>query len=212
MSVPTIRIREQTWLVSEVRKDGLTTISEVPGELIGGVLETKEVPGRVQVFDSGLANVLLDFACDKPHQKSERLLTKPKRHAGLTVFLQGKGGVAVIFHQSFDVGQGIYKIQQILEKAFEPQWLQCYEKNLDTAVTDLLIEGFPTKPKYLYVQTCSGTVTMKFNSQNSPSWTLAAKDLFCFPFEQLYLSWTAQSGLRLTFYISNREIKKTTLA
>lgn len=173
---------------------------------------TTKGPGKLQVVGTPNSEVLMELVCQEGQQEVEKVLTEPKRHQGLACFLEGENAEGVICHRPFDVGKSIANIEQILEKVFAPQWVQEYQFNLDTAATNKLIDVFPTKPKYLYVQTCTGTVTLKFNSQNSPGWTLAAKDLFEFPFEQLYLTWTAQAGKGLTFHVSNREIKRTTLA
>lgn len=98
-----------------------------------------------------------------------------------------------------------------IDKEFAPQWVQKYEYNLDTAQTNKLIDQFPTQPRYIYVHTCSGTVTLKFDSQNNENWTLAAKDHFRIPFDAIYLSWTAEATKKLILYISNQEILRTTL-
>jgi len=207
----TVTIRGKKWVGTRVAQLGISFISELPGDLIGSTLSTKG-PGKLQVIETPTTDILIELRCREGQQEVEKVLPEPKRHQGLCVFLEGENAEAVVYHRPLDVTKSIANIEQILEKEFAPQWLQSYEKNLSTAATNELIDRFPTKPKYLYVQTCSGTVTLRFDSQNSPSWTLAAKDLFEFPFEQLYLTWVAQSTKRLTFYVSNREIKRTTLA
>lgn len=99
------------------------------------------------------------------------------------------------------------------ERAGFQMWSQKYEYNLDTAKQDVLIDQFPTRgSKYLYVHSCSGVVTLNFDSQNEPVWTLAARDHFRLPFESCYLTWTAQATKKLIFYVSNKEIKRSTLA
>ena len=45
----------------------------------------------------------------------------------------------------------------------------------------------------------------------SLTWTYATKDDFCMRFDQLYVTWNAQAGKELTFQVSNREIKRSTL-
>ncbi|TET59117.1 hypothetical protein E3J48_08250 [Candidatus Aerophobetes bacterium] len=112
----------------------------------------------------------------------------------------------------FYVLRELRHIREIPEEEFEKQWRHRYTYLLDTAKTGLCLDEFPSGPKYVYVKDCTGSVTLRFNSQNSPAWTLATKDQFRLPFDQLYLTWTAQAGKRLTFYVSNREIKRTTLA
>ena len=102
-------------------------------------------------------------------------------------------------------------LRERIDKEFSPQWTHKYEYNLDTAQTNKLIDQFPTPPKYLYVKEATGTVTLNFNSQNEPSWTLTVKDQFRMPFEAIYLTWTAQATKKLIFYVSNQEIKRSTL-
>lgn len=207
-------IRGQKYRLTKIDKSGV--ITEQPGEIIGARLLTNGLGGELKLFDAVERNglePLLEITCEEGRQDNENILGKIKRYeGGLAATLEGPMVEAHIYHQPFDVAQGIYRILKLLEKAFEPQWVQEYQFNLDTAATDKLIDVFPTKPNYIYIQTCSGTVTMKFNSQNEPPWTLAAKDQFRMPFEQLYLTWTTQGTKRLTLYISNKEIKKTTLA
>lgn len=106
----------------------------------------------------------------------------------------------------------LLSLRSRIDRQFPDQWIHKYEYPLDTARNHHLIDQFPTQPKYLYVHTCSGTVTLKFDSQNEPSWTLTAKDQFRMPFDQLYLSWTAQATKKLIFYCSNREILMSTLS
>lgn len=109
----------------------------------------------------------------------------------------------------------LYVLRELMtlrERAGLRMWNQKYEYNLDTAETNLLIDQFPTRgSKYVYIHSCSGTVLLNFDSQNEPQWTLAARDHFRLPFESIYLTWTAQAGKKLIFYVSNREIKRTTL-
>ena len=108
----------------------------------------------------------------------------------------------------------LYVLRELLtikKRLGSQQWTHRYTELLDTAKTDKLIGQFPTQPKYLYVKSNSGTVTAKFNSANEPSFSLTTKDLIRLPFSKLYLSWIAQPNKCLTFYISNKEIKMSTL-
>lgn len=106
----------------------------------------------------------------------------------------------------------LLRLRSRFDEEFCPQWIQKYEFLLDTAKSNHLIDQFPTKPRYLYVKEATGTVLARFDSQNEPSWTLAAKDQFRMPFDQLYLTFAAQADKCLIFYVSNREILRTTLA
>lgn len=100
-----------------------------------------------------------------------------------------------------------------IDQEFAPQWTHRYEFNLDSAKTNFLIDQWDSPlPKYLYIHSCSGVVNLKFDSQNNENWLLSAKDLFEMVFSQIYLTWTAQADKCLIFYVSNREIKRTTLS
>lgn len=207
----TITVRGKKWIASRVTQLGISVISELPGDLIGGELLT-EAGGRLQVYGIDETNLLLQVICEKDQQKAEKILPEAKRHQGICVLLEGEDAEGVIYHKPLDVTKSISRILEILETEFPAPWLHCHKFSLDTAKTNHLLDEFPSGPKFIYVKECGGTVTLKFDSQNEPSWTLAAKDLFEVPFQQLYLTWTAQAGKKLTSYVSNREIKRTTLA
>ena len=105
------------------------------------------------------------------------------------------------------------ELMRIRKRAGFEQWVQKYEYRLDSAKSNLLIDQFPTHgSKFLLVHSCSGVVALNFDSQNEPVWTLAARDLYQLPFESIYLTWAAQPNKCLIFYLSNKEILRTTLA
>lgn len=104
------------------------------------------------------------------------------------------------------------ELMQIRQRQGLKQWTQTYQFLLDTAKTDFLIDQFPSKPRYVYVKEATGTVLARFDSQNEPAFSLSEKDFFRLPFQQLYLTWTAQAGKKLVFLVSNQEIQVTTLA
>lgn len=210
----TITIRGEKYTITKVENSGV--ISEAPGEIVGARLLTSGLGGVARIYDAKERNnkePLLEITCDEGAQDNEKILPEVKRYeGGLAVILKGSMAEVYIYHQPFDAVRGIFRILKLLEKQFEKQWVHTYQFNLDSAQTNYLINQFPREPKYLYVHTASGTVTMTFDSQNNPSWTLAAKDQFCMPFEAIYLTWTAQATKRLTIYVSNKEIFRSTLA
>ena len=104
------------------------------------------------------------------------------------------------------------ELMRIRKRLGLPEWTQKYEYRLDTGKTNLLIDQFPSQARFLYVHTASGTVNLRFDSQNEPSWSLSSRDQFRMHFDQIYLSWTAQATKKLIFYVSNREILMSTLS
>jgi len=105
------------------------------------------------------------------------------------------------------------ELMRIRKRAGAEQWTQKYEYNLDKARTNELIDQFPTLgQKYIYIHSCSGVIQAHLDSRNEPVWTLAARDHFRLPFERIHLSWIAQPNKCLIFYVSNKEILRSTLA
>lgn len=205
-------IRGQKYRLTRIDKSGV--ITEQPGEIIGARLLTNGLGGRLQLFDAVERNglePLLEIICEEGRQDNENILGKIKRYeGGLAATLEGPMVEAHIYHQPFDVAQGIYRILKILEKAYEPQWIQEYQFNLDTAETNKLIDVFPTKPKYLYVRTATGQITVKFDRPTDESSDLHQHETFNRPFNRIYLTWAAQSGAKLTIWVSNKKIDLST--
>jgi len=212
--VDTITIKQKKYEIIKFSKSGVLT--EVPGVLAGAKILTNGFGGNLKIFDARTRNgiePLLIVECKEGRQENEQILIEPRKYeGGIAVQLEGINAEALIYHKPFDIVEDIHRILEILEDEHRSQWVQKYEFLLDTAKTNLLIDQFPTQPKYIYVHTCSGTVTLNFNSQNEPSWTLTVKDQFRIPFEAIYLTWTAQATKELVFYVSNQEIKHSTLS
>lgn len=211
----TITIKQKKYEIIKFSKSGVLT--EVPGILAGAKILTNGFGGNLQIFDARTRNgiePLLSVECKEGRQENEQILIEPRKYeGGIAVTLEGINAEALIYHKPFDIVQDIHRIMEILEDEYvTPQWVHRYTELLGTAKTDKLYNQFPTQPKYLYVKSNTGTVTAKFNSQNEPSWSLTTKDQYHLPFSRLYLSWTAQAGKELVIYLSNKEIKKSTLA
>lgn len=106
----------------------------------------------------------------------------------------------------------LMRLRTRIDEEFPVQWVNKYEFALDTTRTNEKLNQFPGKPKYLYVKSNTGTVTAKFDSPTESSWSLTTKDQYRFPFDRLYLTFTAQVGKKLVIYISNQQILRSTLA
>ncbi len=210
----TITIKQKKYEIIKFSESGVLT--EVPGILAGAKILTNGFGGNLKIFDARSRNgtkPLLSIECKEGRQENEQILIEPRKYeGGIAVKLEGINAEARLYHKPFDIVQDIHHILEILEDGYRDQWVQVYQFNLDTAETNHLIDQFPTSPKYIYIHTCSGTVTLNFNSQNEPSWTLTVKDQFRMPFKAIYLTWTAQSTKELIFYVSNKEIKHSTLS
>jgi hypothetical protein len=110
----------------------------------------------------------------------------------------------------------LYALRELMtiRKRLGPeQWTQLYEFRLDVARSNELIDEFPTRgQKFLYVHSCSGVVTLNFDTRSEPLWTLTTRDLYRIPFERIHLGWAAQADKKLIFYVSNQRILRSTLA
>ena len=210
----TITIKQKKYEIIKFSESGVLT--EVPGILAGAKILTNGFGGNLKIFDARSRNgiePLLVVECKEGRQENEQILIEPRKYeGGIAVKLEGINAEARLYLKPFDIVQDIHRILEILENEHRPQWVQVYQFNLDTAKSNHKIDQFPTPPKYIYVRACSGIVTLNFNSQNEPSWSLTVKDQFRIPFEAIYLTWTAQATKELVFYVSNQEIKHSTLA
>lgn len=210
-----ITLKGKKYDIVPITKSGI--ITTLPGNLAGGQLLTNGEGGTLKVYDARVLDgkeSILTLECEKGRQDREEIFTAIKRYdGGLCAILEGEKAEGNLYIEPFDFIRDTRRILELLEGEFAPQWVHRYTELLDTAATNKLYDGFPTNAKYIYIKENTGTVTLKFDSQNEPSWTLPAdKGLFLMPFEQLYLTWTAQAGETLTFYVSNREIKWTTVS
>ncbi len=204
----TATIRGKKYEVIKITKSGIFT--EVPGEIVGGKLLTNGFGGNLKVFGATRINgekPLLEIDCKKGKQANEEILSQIKKYkCGLSAVLEGFNAQGIVYCASFDIAEDIHQILEIKQKELKPQWITEHHFNLDSAKTNYLLEEFPDKANYLYVQKCTGTVTIKFDSPNGASWTLSQVSKIKFPFKQIYLTWTAQSGEQLIFYVSNKDI------
>jgi len=207
-----IKIQGESYQTIKITSTGCVT--PFPGELAGAKLLTDLRGGSLKLYDGNSSEPLLELLCPTGNQEREEILPEVKRHqGGLFAILEGGGAEALVYDLPLDSTRALQRILEVLEKEFAPQWVHSYKFNLDTAETNHLLDDFPSGPKFIYVKECDGTVTLRFDSQNEPSWTLPTDmGLYLMPFEKLYLTWTAQAGKKLVFYVSNREIKWTTLA
>lgn len=203
-----ITIKQKKYEIIKFSKSGVLT--EVPGILAGAKILTNGFGGNLKIFDARTRNgiePLLSVECKQGRQGNEQILIEPRKYeGGIAVKLEGINAEALIYHKPYDIVQDIHRILEIKEKELEPQWVQEYRYSLTTAATSKLVEPFPTRAKYLFVKKLDGSATVKFNSPNEESFTLSENAVYKIPFDQLYLTWTAQADKTLIFYVSNKEI------
>lgn len=204
----TITIKQEKYEIIKFVKSGVLT--EVPGILAGAKILTNGFGGNLKIFDARSRNgiePLLVVECKEGRQENENILIEPRKYeGGIAVQLEGINAEARLYHKPFDMVQDLHKILEIKEKEQEPQWVQEYRFSLTAAATNQLVDPFPTRAKYLFVKKLDGSATVKFNSANEESFTLTENGVFKYPFDQLYLTWEAQTGVELIFYVSNEEI------
>lgn len=205
-----ITIRGKKYRVSKISQSGVFT--ELPGELVGGKILTDGFPSSLKIYDARTRDgiqPLLEISCREGRQENEEIFPSVKRYdGGLAAVLEGENAEGYIYHEPFDIASEIHAIKELLEGEFVPQWEHELKFNLDTAKTDYLIEEFPTKANYLYIKECTGLVIVKFNHPTGLSWTLSQNTKIKIPFEKIYLTWTAQSGKNIRFYVSNQDIEE----
>ena len=204
----TITIKQKKYEIIKFSQSGVLT--EVPGVLAGAKILTNGFGGNLKIFDARSRNgiePLLVVECKEGRQENEQILIEPRKYeGGIAVTLEGINAEARLYHKPFDIVQDIHRILEIKEKELEPQWVQEYRYSLTAAATSKLVDPFPTRAKYLFVKKLDGSATVKFNSANEESFTLTENAVYKIPFDQLYLTWTAQTDKTLIFYVSNEEI------
>lgn len=207
----TLTIKGEKYQVAEINESGV--ITEIPGTLIGAELHRGDMPAELRIYDAMNRNgqkPLLKLTCENGDKEAERFL-RPwqfKRYeAGLAARLVPSDAKAVICYQPLDIHADIARIRAILEKKAKPQWVNEYRFILTEAATNKKVWFFPGIAHYIFIKKCTGIVTAKLNSPNFPGWDLSENKQIKFPFDNLWLTWPAQTGEEIIIYVSNQNIK-----
>lgn len=210
--IRTTIINGENYQIAEIDKSGVVT--EIPGKLIGAELFRNNMPAELRIYDAMTRNghgPLLRISCENGDKEAERFLPpwKFKRYeAGLAVRLVPQDARAVICYQPLDIAADIARIRAVLEKTAKPQWVNEYMFDLSISQTNKKVWFFPGLANYLYVKKCTGIVTLNFNSPGFEAWPLSENARLKFPYDKLFLTWTAQSRKELLIYVSNQEIDR----
>lgn len=204
----TITIKGKKYEILKITKSQV--VAETPGILAGAKILTNGFGGNLKIFDARSRNgiePLLIVECKEGRQENENILPEPRKYeGGICVELQGINAEARLYHKPFDMVQDIHKLLEMKEEELRPQWVQEYRFSLTAAATNKLVDPFPTRAKYLFVKKLDGSATVKFNSASEEGFTLSENAVYKMPFDQLYLSFAAQTGVNLILYVSNKEI------